>query len=131
MEKINVQVPQSLLARLDEVWEERGYANKSEFIPDALRDGVNLPTQLSEEALEQLTRAVIRIQSSRSCLLVPYSGTKRGENAGFAPCIRTTFQQLIELYGAESMIFFDDPCRNDHTADLRQGPGIAFWGAGW
>ncbi|WP_436901197.1 ribbon-helix-helix domain-containing protein [Halovenus halobia] len=38
MEKINVRVPQALLAEIDEVWEQRGYANKSEFIRDALRD---------------------------------------------------------------------------------------------
>lgn len=52
MEKTNVRVPQSLLTQVDEVWEERGYANKSEFIRDALRDAVSPPTQLSEEALE-------------------------------------------------------------------------------
>jgi len=49
MEKINVRVPQSLLAHVNEVWEERGYANKSEFIRDALQDAVNPPTQLSHE----------------------------------------------------------------------------------
>lgn len=54
MEKINVRVPQSLLTRIDEVWEERGYANKSEFIRDALRDAVDPPTELSEEVLEHL-----------------------------------------------------------------------------
>ncbi|MFC4247745.1 ribbon-helix-helix domain-containing protein [Natribaculum luteum] len=57
MEKINVRVPQSLLAQVDEVWEERGYANKSEFICDALRDAVNPPTQLSEEVLEHLAES--------------------------------------------------------------------------
>lgn len=57
MEKINVRVPQSLLAQIDEVWEERGYANKSEFIRDALRDAVEPPTQLSEEALEHLVES--------------------------------------------------------------------------
>ena len=57
MEKINVRVPQSLLTRIDEVWEERGYANKSEFIRDALRDAVNPPTQLSAEALEHLVES--------------------------------------------------------------------------
>ncbi|MFP9062020.1 ribbon-helix-helix domain-containing protein [Natrialbaceae archaeon A-chndr2] len=57
MEKINVRVPQSLLAQVDEVWEERGYANKSEFIRDALRDAVNPPTRLSEEALEHLSES--------------------------------------------------------------------------
>ena len=57
MEKINVRVPQSLLAQVDEVWEERGYATKSEFIRDALRDAVNPPTPLSAEALEQLAES--------------------------------------------------------------------------
>jgi PHD/YefM family antitoxin component YafN of YafNO toxin-antitoxin module len=57
MEKINVRVPQSLLAQVDEVWEERGYANKSEFIRDALRDAVSPTTQLSEEALEHLAES--------------------------------------------------------------------------
>ncbi|WP_231186384.1 ribbon-helix-helix domain-containing protein [Haladaptatus sp. DYF46] len=57
MEKINVRVPQALLVQIDEVWEERGYANKSEFIRDALRDAVNPPTQLSEEALQHLAES--------------------------------------------------------------------------
>lgn len=52
MGKINVPVPQSLLGRIDDVWEEREYANKSEFIRDALRNGGNPPTQLSAEAFE-------------------------------------------------------------------------------
>ncbi|QHS17478.1 ribbon-helix-helix domain-containing protein [Halopenitus persicus] len=57
MEKINVRVPQALLAQIDDVWEERGYANKSEFIRDALRDAVEPPTQLSEEALAHLAES--------------------------------------------------------------------------
>lgn len=54
MEKINVRVPQALLAEIDEIWKERGYSSKSEFIRDALRDAVHPPTQLSEEALQHL-----------------------------------------------------------------------------
>ncbi len=57
MEKINVRVPRTLLTQIDEVWEQRGYANKSEFIRDALRDAVNPPTQLSEEALRHLAES--------------------------------------------------------------------------
>jgi PHD/YefM family antitoxin component YafN of YafNO toxin-antitoxin module len=57
MEKINVRVPQSLLAEIDESWKQRGYANKSEFIRDALRDAVTPPTQLSDEALEHLAES--------------------------------------------------------------------------
>jgi PHD/YefM family antitoxin component YafN of YafNO toxin-antitoxin module len=57
MEKINIRVPQSLLAQIDEVWEERGYANRSEFIRDALRNAVDPPTQLSAEALKHLAES--------------------------------------------------------------------------
>lgn len=54
MEKINVRVPESLLAQIDEEWERRGYSSKSEAIRDALRDWVNPPATLSEEILEAL-----------------------------------------------------------------------------
>lgn len=54
MEKINVRVPESLLAQLDEEWERRGYSSKSEAIRDALRDWVNPPVQLSEQVLADL-----------------------------------------------------------------------------
>jgi len=54
MEKINVRVPKSLLTRIDEDWERRGYSSKSEAIRDALRDWVNPPATLSEGTLEDL-----------------------------------------------------------------------------
>lgn len=54
MKKINVRVPNSLLTDIETVWEERGYATKSEFIRDALRDAVTPQTQLSDEALQHL-----------------------------------------------------------------------------
>ncbi|WP_436910596.1 ribbon-helix-helix domain-containing protein [Halosimplex marinum] len=57
MEKINVRVPESLLTRIDEEWERRGYSSKSEAIRDALRDWVNPPATLSEETLEDLEKS--------------------------------------------------------------------------
>lgn len=57
MEKINVRVPKTLLAQIDEVWEKRGYTSKSEFIRDALRDAINPSITLSEEALEHLAES--------------------------------------------------------------------------
>ena len=54
MEKINVRVPESLLERIDEEWERRGYSSKSEAIRDALRDWLNPPARLSEETLDDL-----------------------------------------------------------------------------
>lgn len=54
MKKINVRVPEQLLSQIDEEWERRGYASKSEAIRDALRDWVNPPVELSEETLADL-----------------------------------------------------------------------------
>jgi Arc/MetJ-type ribon-helix-helix transcriptional regulator len=54
MKKINVRVPETLLKRIDEEWERRGYSSKSEAIRDALRDWTNPPVTLSEETLEDL-----------------------------------------------------------------------------
>lgn len=57
MEKINVRVPVTLLERIDEEWERRGYANKSEFIRDALRTAVDPPVKLSDETLQDLAES--------------------------------------------------------------------------
>lgn len=54
MEKINVRVPESLMQRIDEEWEQRGYSSKSEAIRDALRDWVNPSVTLSEATLADL-----------------------------------------------------------------------------
>ena len=63
MEKINVRVPKSLLQRIDDEWEPRGYSSKSEAIRDALRDWVTPPAMLSEETLDALE--VSREQAER------------------------------------------------------------------
>jgi len=63
MEKINVRVPESLLQRIDDEWERRGYSSKSEAIRDALRDWVTPPATLSEETLDALE--VSREQAER------------------------------------------------------------------
>lgn len=52
--KIDVRIPTQLLERIDELYEERGYTSRSEAIRDALRDWVDPPIRLSEEALEDL-----------------------------------------------------------------------------
>jgi Arc/MetJ-type ribon-helix-helix transcriptional regulator len=62
-EKINVRVPIALLEEIDDVWEKRGYASKSEFIRDALRDAVHPSVTISEETLDDL--AVSREQRER------------------------------------------------------------------
>lgn len=57
MTKINVRVPVGLLEDIDDIYEERGYPNRSEFIRDALRTAVDPPVRLSEEVLERLAES--------------------------------------------------------------------------
>jgi len=54
MTKIDVRVPAQLSEAIDEAYEERGYASRSEAIRDALRDWVDPSMKLSEEMLEAL-----------------------------------------------------------------------------
>lgn len=54
MEKINVRVPEALLATIDDEWERRGFSSRSEAIRDALRDWANPPVELSEETIADL-----------------------------------------------------------------------------
>jgi Arc/MetJ-type ribon-helix-helix transcriptional regulator len=69
MEKINVRVPSSLLEKIDEEWERRGYSSKSEAIRDALRDWVNPPVTLSEEVLEELAESRRQIEQGETLSL--------------------------------------------------------------
>lgn len=54
MEKIDVRVPATLLERIDEEYQQRGYPSRSEAIRDALRDWIDPPAQLSDEVLAAL-----------------------------------------------------------------------------
>lgn len=53
-ETYTVRVPKQLAEEIDDVWEQRGYASRSEFIRDALRTAVHPPVRISEEFLEHL-----------------------------------------------------------------------------
>ncbi|MFP4188180.1 MAG: ribbon-helix-helix domain-containing protein [Halobacteria archaeon] len=55
MVKINLRLPKSLLDEVDELYEERGYANRSEALRDAIRTWTNPPVRLSDE-FEELLR---------------------------------------------------------------------------
>jgi Arc/MetJ-type ribon-helix-helix transcriptional regulator len=57
MTKIDVRVPVALLERIDEEYDRRGYASRSEAIRDALRDWVDPSVQLSEGILEDLAES--------------------------------------------------------------------------
>ena len=43
MEKVNLRVAKPLLDEVDEVWHERGFNSRSEFIRWAMREAVNNP----------------------------------------------------------------------------------------
>jgi len=55
MVKINLRLPKSLLDEVDELYEERGYPNRSEALRDAIRTWTDPPVRLSEE-FEELLR---------------------------------------------------------------------------
>jgi len=63
MTKIDVRVPEALLETIEEEYERRGYASRSEAIRDALRSWANPPNRLAEETLDEL--AVSREQRDR------------------------------------------------------------------
>jgi metal-responsive CopG/Arc/MetJ family transcriptional regulator len=52
--QVNIRVPETLLQEVDEVLEERGFTNRSEFIRTAIRDALSPQPELSDEALEQI-----------------------------------------------------------------------------
>lgn len=51
---ITVRVPEELNDEIDEVWRDRGYASRSEFIRDALRSATNPQITVSDEFMEHL-----------------------------------------------------------------------------
>lgn len=54
MAKLDVRVPQEVLESIDEEYQRRGYATRSEAIRDALRDWLDPDPELSEEVLVDL-----------------------------------------------------------------------------
>lgn len=57
MEKIDVRVPTALLEQINDEYERRGYASRSEAIRDALRDWLNPSVELSADVLEDLEKS--------------------------------------------------------------------------
>jgi len=61
--QVNVRVPETLLQEVDEVLEERGFTNRSEFIRTAIRDALSPQPELSDEALEQIEESKKEIEN--------------------------------------------------------------------
>lgn len=58
MEHITLRLPAHLLDEVNDVWAERGFANRSEFLRTAVRDAVYPPTTLSAETLETIEESI-------------------------------------------------------------------------
>lgn len=51
--KINLRLSEQLLSDVDDVWQDRGFNSRSEFLRQAIRDSVHA-RELSAETLESL-----------------------------------------------------------------------------
>lgn len=51
--KINLRLSEKLLSDVDEVWQDRGFNSRSEFLRQAIRDSVHT-RELSAQTLESL-----------------------------------------------------------------------------
>lgn len=63
---LNTRVPQELMDRIDAVYEERGFSNRSEFVRSALRDALNASNPLSESAQEDLAVSRSQIEEGQT-----------------------------------------------------------------
>ena len=54
MEHVTLRVPTQLLEQVDDVYEKRGFASRSDFLRTAIRDAAYPPTVLPEETLADI-----------------------------------------------------------------------------
>lgn len=66
---ITVRVPTELDDRINEVWKERGYQSRSEFIRDAIRTAIDPQITVSEEFVEHLVVSQRQRESGESISL--------------------------------------------------------------
>lgn len=60
-ENINIRITPELLEAIDDVWRERGYNSRSEFIRQAIRDSVH-ESELSKSTLEALLESTEQVR---------------------------------------------------------------------
>jgi metal-responsive CopG/Arc/MetJ family transcriptional regulator len=63
MEHVSLRLPAQLLDDVDNVWEERGFSSRSEFLRNAVRDATYPPTTLSDEAIEAIEESAEQIRN--------------------------------------------------------------------
>lgn len=64
-DKVNLRLPESFLADMDERWQEQGYNSRSEFMREALRNAV-YGTRLSKRALEDLLESERQFEEGKT-----------------------------------------------------------------
>lgn len=57
MEEVTVELPEDLVSAVDECYVDRGFESRSEFIQQAVRDGVMADDPFTPEAREKITKA--------------------------------------------------------------------------
>lgn len=66
---ITLRVSPELDDQIDEVWQERGYSSRSEFIRDAIRTAIEPRVTISEEFMEHLRVSQQQRESGESIAL--------------------------------------------------------------
>lgn len=62
MEHVTLRVPPQLLAQVDDVYEKRGFASRSDFLRNAIRDAAYPATVLSEETYEDIEESTEQLR---------------------------------------------------------------------
>ncbi|WP_079978807.1 cell division protein FtsZ [Halanaeroarchaeum sulfurireducens] len=74
---MNVRIPPSLASRLEEVPQERGFKNKSEFVRTAIRDALNPPEELSDDVLSEIANSREQVEEGET---TPLAEIMKGSN---------------------------------------------------
>lgn len=63
MEKVAVKVPDGQKEKLDEIAENEGYPNKSEFLREVIRDEINKREIVKKELIEELEKRKTELEN--------------------------------------------------------------------
>lgn len=66
---ITLRVSPKLDDQIDDVWQERGYSSRSEFVRDAIRTAIDPQVTISEQFLEHLRVSQEQKESGESIAL--------------------------------------------------------------
>lgn len=106
---LNVRIPSSLASRLDEVYQKRGFKNKSEFVRTAIRDAINPPQELTDQALQDIEESREQAKENKTTSLSDLISNSEkstevdpSKNNTFAIAEEGSFGELQELFSKQS-----------------------------